>query len=199
MALFYVNLGGYMTVAVVEGEYSDRTMVEMRLEDHVRARLGVGCLDSVHEVKIEYHRCTSSFTKPTEGFTGPWKIEALIQRLDTIIDTFSIASRVQRDRNGRVVVEALVERVEETKALLCEWPEGSGNRVFLSDEDRTRIIREGNLSADYWIIPEQDGGQEQVTRRVLRDVALMWVKAAERPATPVVETSINWEDDDILF
>jgi hypothetical protein len=200
MALFYVNLGSYLTIAIVEGEYSDRAILEMRLEDHLRRRLEVGCLDSCSEVHIEYRRCANQgFTKVTPGFTGDWKIEALIERLDAIIDTFSLASRVQRDQWGRVVVEALVERIDETEALLCEYPEGSGNRVFLTAEDRTRIIREGNASADYWIIPEHNGGAVQITRRVLRDVALMWVKAAERPVAPVVETCINWDDDDILF
>lgn len=197
--LFYVNLGSYMTIAIVEGQPPDRAIIEMRLEHHLQTRLGVGCLDFNSEVRITYHRCTSSFAKVTEGFTGDWKIEALVARLDAIIDTFSLASRVQRDRNGRVVVEALVEWVEETTSLLCEYPEGSGNRVFLSDEDRTRIIREGNNTPDYYILPEDKGGEMRVTRRVLRHAALLWVKAPERPAASVESTVINWDDEDIIF
>jgi hypothetical protein len=197
--LFSINLGHFFHIATVEGLHEERTMVEMRLEDHLRRRLEVGVLDTANEVRVEYRKCAyQSFSQVTPGFTGNWKIEALIERLDAIINTFSLASRVQRDRWGRVVVEATVERVEETRALLCEWPEGSGNRVFLTDEDRTRILREGNLSADYWIIPENDGGAIQITTRVVRDVALLWVKAAERPTAPAAAPPINW-DDDILF
>jgi hypothetical protein len=198
--LFSINLGHFSHIATVEGLQSDRTMVEWRLQSHLHQRLGINPLDSAAEVRVEYRKVSDrAFSKVTPGFTGDWKIEALIERLDAIIDTFSMASRVNRDCWGRVVVEALVERIDETRALLCEWPEGSGNRVFLTDEDRTRILREGNLSADYWIIPENDGGAVQITTRVVRDVALLWVKAAERPTASAVETPIDWNDPDILF
>lgn len=196
--IFTVNLYNFAHIATIEAETADRSTIEDALTYRLRTRLGVEVLDSAQEVKVECRKVGSAFAKPTEGFTGAWKMEALIQRLDEIINTFSLASRVQRDQWGRVVVEALVERIDETRALLCEYPEGSGNRVFLTDEDRTRIIREGDSSPDYWIIPEQMGGQEQITRRVLRDVALLWKKGGERSPSPV-KIEINWDDEDIIF
>lgn len=197
-AIFTVNLHNWSHIATVEAEPSDRASIEDALTYRLRSRLGVELLDSAQEVKVECRKVGGAFTKPTPGFTGAWKMEALIQRLDAIIDTFSIASRVQRDQWGRVVVEAFVERIDEHRELLCEYPEGSGIRVFLSAEDRTRIIREGNSSPDYWIIPEGMGGQERVTRRVLLDTALLWKKGGERLPSPV-RIQIDWDDEDIIF
>lgn len=58
--------------------------------------------------------------------------------------------------------------------VLCEYPEGSGRTVLLSSEERARILREGDASSDYYVLPESEGGrtEEEVVRKKVK--VLSW-------------------------
>lgn len=181
---------GQVLVMVIEAMRCDETILAGRLTDHLRLGLGIRAVGRAYGVRVEMHRMLGCNWDRALLVPG-WDMRSLTVRLDAFIGTLSVSESIK----SRGSFQATRDLVEVEHALLCEYPEGSGNLVFLTNAQRTRIISEGNSSPDYYILPTDKGGADKEIRTTRRAIVFEWdMVEVEYKYAP-----IDYTEEDIIF
>lgn len=195
--LFYINLCNLKTLAIVECDRDDAKFVAGRLQDHLRTRLGIHLLDSATEACVEAHKATNNgFNKAT--LPSNWTLNDIKALLDKEVDGWLLSSSKAKVWDGDLLTMTATYTIQMSEeSIECEYPEGSGFRTFLTHAQRVEIIRQGDSSPDYYIIPD---GETKVRTWMETQIACQWYRRVKSNVDHNHEGELlSWDDEDIIF